>query len=82
MLGAGGLASGRIVFPLSLWMLGVGGLLVIALACERVRYKSLEPARPGPGWERTAERFVDDESGKTVTVYVFRETGERLYVEE
>ena len=82
LLGAGGLANGWIVLPFALWMLGAGALLVIVLAYERVRYKPLETARPGPSWERTTERFIDDESGKTVTVYIFRETGERMYVEE
>ena len=32
--------------------------------------------------QRGAERFVDEESGKTITVYVRPETGERRYVED
>ena len=36
----------------------------------------------GTGWVRTTERFVDDKTGKTVTVYVKPLTGERAYVAE
>jgi len=65
-------------FTLLIW----GGILLAAVVYERFRYKPLEPRRPGPDWERTSERFVDAESGKTVTVYVEPRTGERQYVEE
>lgn len=59
-----------------------GAILFFGLAYERFRYKAIVPATPGPGWVRTAERFVDDETGKPVTVYLQPETGERTYVEE
>jgi uncharacterized membrane protein HdeD (DUF308 family) len=59
-----------------------GGLLIIAIAVERIRYKRLESQSPGPGWQRTTERFVDEETGAVVTVYVEPETGERAYVKE
>jgi hypothetical protein len=65
-------------FTLLIW----GAILLGAVVYERFRYKPLEPNRPGPGWERTSERFVDAESGKTVTVYLEPKTGERQYVEE
>ena len=55
---------------------------VPGIVFERYRYKPLEPGAPGPGWEKTGERFVDDESGQTVTVYSQRETGERQYVRD
>jgi len=57
-----------------------GGLLVIGIVFERVIYKRIEAGRPGPGWQRTTERFIDDATGKTVTVYVEPATGERTYV--
>lgn len=79
--GAAGLLTG-LFYPAALWMLGTGALLAIGIAYERVRYKPIEKGRPGPGWERTSERFVDDETGKTVTVYIRPETGERMYVED
>ena len=65
-------------YTLLLW----GALLFAAVVYERFRYKPLERTAPGGGWERTNEKFVDTDSGKTVTVYVQRETGERQYVEE
>lgn len=61
-----------------------GVLIVVGTLHERFRYKQPEAASPGPGtgWDRTAERFVDDETGRRVTVYVERRTGERKYVSE
>ncbi len=59
-----------------------GAILVAAVLVERFRYKPLAPSRPGPGWQRTAERFVDDETGQNVTVYIEPGTGERAYVRE
>lgn len=65
------------------WMCVVwGALIFFGLAFERVFYKPIAPVRPGAGWVRTAERFVDDQSGKPVTVYLEPQTGERMYVEE
>jgi hypothetical protein len=65
-------------YTLLIW----GAALLAAVVYERFRYKPLERKLPGPGWERTSERFVDAESGKTVTVYIEPKTGERQYVEE
>ena len=57
-----------------------GVLLFIGLALERWRYKPLTDSSPGPGFSITDERFVDPETGKTVTVYFNATTGERRYV--
>jgi len=73
---ATGDAGPSIVF--AIW----GMVLVVGLVIERFRYKRLASGSPGPGWERSAERFVDEETGKMVTVYTRPETGERLYVKE
>ena len=59
-----------------------GGLIVIGTLYERFRYKPLEDHKPGPGWEATSERFIDDETGKPVTVFIERRTGERKYVSD
>jgi hypothetical protein len=59
-----------------------GGIIAAGIVYERFRYKSLLSGAPGPGWEKTNERFVDDETGKTVAVYVEPKTGERKYVED
>jgi hypothetical protein len=61
--------------------LGVwGALLFIGLVLERWRYKVVSDVSPGAGWAVTDERFVDPETGKTVTVYFNATTGERRYV--
>jgi hypothetical protein len=73
---AAGVASPMLVF--GIW----GALIVIALLIERVAYKPLVAKAPGPGWQRTDERFVDDETGATVTVFVEPGTGERAYVRD
>ena len=65
-------------YTLVIW----GTILLGAVVYERFRYKPLAHEVPGPGWQRTSERFVDAESGKTVTVYVQPASGERQYVEE
>jgi|HubBroStandDraft_6_1064221.scaffolds.fasta_scaffold65790_3 hypothetical protein len=57
-------------------------IVAACIAFERYRYKPLEVGSPGPGWEKTGERFIDDETGKVVTVYIEKTTGERRYVRE
>ena len=59
-----------------------GVLLVIGTLFERVIYKPTKALPPGAGWVRTTERFIDDSSGKAITVYVEPATGERQYIEE
>ena len=58
----------------------VGGILLLALLFERYVYKPIRTEPPGPGWEQTAERFIDPKSGQNVTVYFNPRTGERRYV--
>ena len=89
LIGIGGLAfvCGLIslataAFPPAFVFTFWGGLLLIGVVCERVIYKPTLAARPGAGWQRTTERFVDDTTGKPVTVYVEPATGERAYVNE
>ena len=65
-------------YTLLIW----GAILLAAIVYERFRYKPLARATPGAGWQRTNERFVDPDSGKTVTVYLQPGSGERQYVEE
>lgn len=60
-----------------------GAIFVFGIVYERVAYKTVVDKPPsGPGWVRTTERFVDDKTGKTITVYVKPLTGERAYVAE
>jgi uncharacterized membrane protein HdeD (DUF308 family) len=59
-----------------------GVLLVVGTVFERVIYKQTMARPPGAGWVRTTERFIDDATGKPITVYVEPATGERQYIEE
>jgi len=60
----------------------LGAVLVLGTLFERVIYKPNAKGAPGPGWVKTSERFVDDQTGKPVTVYIKPETGERVYMED
>jgi uncharacterized membrane protein HdeD (DUF308 family) len=65
-------------FVLVFW----GVLLIVGTVYERVRYKPVEAVAPTGNWVRTEERFIDDETGQPVTVYMDPETGERKYVRD
>jgi len=83
---------------IGLWWVFVGGVLVLAVALERQRYRSTTaelgnaPAGPGggetagttlePRFHPTAEVFVDPTSGHRMRVLVDPATGERRYVAE
>lgn len=60
-----------------------GAIFVFGIVYERYVYKNIVDVPPtGKGWTRSNERFVDDKSGRTITVYVKPITGERAYVAE
>ena len=88
LLGLAALVAGLVFLvgggplPVIIWLLGLGLILTLGVAYERVHYKSLAARRPRPGWERTEERFIDPATGKQVTVYFRAADGERMYVEE
>ena len=63
----------------ALVLLAWGLLILLGTLYERSRYKPVETARPDAGWTATSEKFVDEDSGATVTVYV-NAAGERRYV--
>ena len=70
-------------YGIALPCLVLGAIVVLVILCEQVVYKRVaDRAPPGPGWRRTRERFIDDSTGRTVTVYVKPRTGERAYVAE
>ncbi len=69
---------GRPAVPMAVF----GAVLTLALVLERYVYKPIRPQPPGPGWDRTAEQFIDPGSGQSVTVYFNPRTGERRYVSE
>jgi hypothetical protein len=68
-----------VAVPTALILLFWAVALIAGTIYERVIYKPLE-SHAGAGWTATSERFVDDATGKTVTVYVREQTGERKYV--
>lgn len=57
-------------------------ILLFGLLFERYVYQPIRPEPPGPGWDRTPERFADPRSGQNVVVYYNPRTGERRYVAE
>jgi len=57
-----------------------GLVIVLSIIYERWVYKPIEKSSPGPGWTKTAERFIDDATGQEVTVWLDAATGERKYV--
>jgi hypothetical protein len=63
-------------------MLVAGVLLLIGTLYERVHYKKTVARAPGPGWQRTQERFIEEETGRAVTVWVEPKSGERVYVQD
>jgi hypothetical protein len=86
-IGAIAAAAGTVCLVLGVFSPAVifgfwGALLVIGTVFERVIYKKTLSLSPGPGWTRTTERFVDDQTGRTITVYIQPATGERAYVQE
>jgi hypothetical protein len=81
-----------------LWLVAVGGFVVVVVAAERQRYRSEAAERvnapPGPGggeapgepveprFRPTGEVFLDPTSGHRMRVLVDPTTGERRYVAE
>lgn len=60
-------------------MLCVAALFVAGTLFERFHYRGSEAI--GGDWEPTNEKFIDDESGRPVTVWFNPKTGARRYVE-
>ena len=52
----------------ALWLAVIGLACSGGVAWERWRYRALDAAPPGPGWQRTGERFVDPASGRLTEV--------------
>ncbi len=67
---------------ISLWLFVVGGAITVGTLLERVVYKPLLRGSPGPGWVKTAERFVDPDTGQPVDVFYNPASGERQYVSQ
>ena len=59
----------------------VATLLLFGTLFERVRYGAAQRRPTGGGWRETTERFIDDESGRPVTVWFEPASGQRRYVD-
>ena len=58
-----------------------GVLMIVTAALEPIYGRAT--GKPAAGsWQPTGERFVDPESGRLVTVWFDRRTGQRRYVDE
>ena len=81
MLLAGVIMVGLELWP-ALWLLIAGGAITAGTLLERVIYKPLRSERPGAGWVKTAERFIDPDTGRPVDVFYNPASGERQYVSQ
>ena len=63
--------------PFIIW----GSVLVIAVLCERWRYRRKEHNHDGH-WQQTGEKFEDPETGQTMEVYYDPVSGDRRYVKK
>lgn len=77
VLAATGVLPGGIA--LTVWGALQLAIVLVGFVFERTRYKAIDTAAP-PGFERTAERFIDPTSGQAVEVWFDPRTGERRYV--
>jgi hypothetical protein len=82
LLIAGVIADIGGVPAITLWLLGAGGVITAGTLFERVLYKPLQSQKPGAGWVKTGERFVDPDTGQTVDVFFEPASGERQYVSQ
>ena len=64
--------------PFLIW----GCILLIAVLCERWRYRRKEHNNDGTQWQQTGERFEDPETGQTLEVHYDPVSGERRYVKK
>jgi hypothetical protein len=69
------------MIALAIWC-GLGALaFVIWFLFRKGGYKRTAlDGPPGPGWQRTGERFVDPTTGERLEVWFQPESGERAYV--
>jgi hypothetical protein len=76
---AGVLAAG-LPWPVAVWLTVPGLAATLGILYERRGDKPVAGGHPGPDWVDTGERFIDPETGKTVSVFHHPRTGERRYV--
>ena len=83
VLGALAVAGGTVMTMLTgggIGLLVIGALLIASLALEGRYGRPGAPTDVPPhAWELTSERFVDDETGQLLEVWIDPLTGERRY---
>jgi hypothetical protein len=84
VLGALALAGGTIMTMLTggggIGLMVIGALLIASLALESRYGRPGAPTDVPPhAWKLTSERFVDDETGQLLEVWIDPLTGERRY---
>lgn len=67
-------------WPVFAWLTVLGLIFTVGAIYEQVKYKAIDKTKPDASWTETDERFIDNETGKTITVYYNPATGERRYV--
>ena len=72
---------GAVIDPAVWPTLIVASVVLAGIIFERRRYGASQVKPTGNGWRETSERFVDDASGRPVTVWYNDVTGERRYVD-
>ena len=63
-------------------MLVVPAIIVAGVVFERVNYRGNASDPADPAWRPTNERFLDEATGRPVTVWFNAATGERRYVDD
>jgi hypothetical protein len=85
-LGALALAAGTILTVMTGGGIGfmvLGALLILGTAFEgRYGRPGAPTSVPPHAWQRTSERFIDDETGQLLEVWIDPLTGERRYEPE
>jgi hypothetical protein len=72
---------GAVIDPAVWPALPMLGLVLAGILFERARYGAVQRRPVESGWQQTSERFIDDASGRAVTVWFNPATGERRYVD-
>jgi hypothetical protein len=72
---------GAVVDPAVWPTLIAAAVLLAGILFERRRYGAAQARPAGRAWRETTERFVDDASGRPVSVWYNEATGERRYVD-
>ena len=72
---------GAVIDP-AVWPTLIAATILLAgIVFERRRYGAAQAKPAGDAWRETPERFVDDASGRPLTVWYNDATGERRYVD-